>query len=90
MSIDKLKGFAQDLGKMVSSGTKITDMKGIQKQLELKLIEKAEAKVAAALNQIDNSTVNVSKSKQTLAMGVGTSDPSAISSGLVEAAKIPG
>ena len=70
MSIEGLKEFGSNLQKQAGAGMKISDGEGIMKQLKLKLTEKAEANAAAALNQIDQSTTNLSKGTSTVAMSV--------------------
>ena len=70
MSIGQIKAFGSDLQKQAGAGTKLSDGEGIMKQLKLKLTEKAEANAAAALNQIDQSTTNLSKGTSTVAMSV--------------------
>ena len=69
MSIEALKNFGSNLKKQAGAGVKISDGMGIMKQLELKLLEKAEAK-ASALTQMDNSVTNVSKGTSTVALAI--------------------
>ena len=86
MDVGQLKGFAQTLGKIdAAKGIDVAGMKGIQKQLMLKLTEKTEAAKTAALNQVDQSTTNIQNSTQTIAGTVGTIDTSMI--GLAEGTK---
>jgi len=70
MSIGQIKAFGSDLQKQAGAGMKLSDGEGIMKQLKLKLTEKAEANAAAALNQIDQSTTNMSNGTSTVAMSV--------------------
>jgi hypothetical protein len=69
MSMEQIKEFGSNLQKQAGAGMKISDGVGIMKQLELKLIEKAEAK-ASALTQMDNSVTNVSKGTSTVALAI--------------------
>ena len=77
MDVGQLKGFAQTLGKIQGAeGIDIQGMKGIQKQLMLKLTEKTEAAKTAALNQIDQSVSNIKKESNSFLGGVNTIDAS--------------
>ena len=75
MDVGQLKGFAQTLGKIQGAeGIDIQGMKGIQKQLMLKMTEKTEAAKTAALNQIDQSVSNIKKESNSFLGGVNTID----------------
>ena len=77
MDVGQLKGFAQTLGKIdAAKGIDVAGMKGIQKQLMLKLTEKTEAAKTAALNQIDQSVSNIKKESNSFLGGVNTIDAS--------------
>ena len=77
MDVGQLKGFAQTLGKIQGAeGIDIQGMKGIQKQLMLKMTEKTEAAKTAALNQIDQSVSNIKKESNSFLGGVNTIDAS--------------
>ena len=86
MDVGQLKGFAQTLGKIdAAKGIDVAGMKGIQKQLMLKLTEKTEAAKTAALNQVDQSTTNIAKTESSVIQSVSTIDVSLV--GLVEGVK---
>ena len=83
MDVGQLKGFAQTLGKIdAAKGIDVAGMKGIQKQLMLKLTEKTEAAKTAALNQVDQSTTNIAKNESSVIQSVSTIDVSLV--GLLE------
>ena len=83
MDVGQLKGFAQTLGKIdAAKGIDVSGMKGIQKQLMLKLTEKTEAAKTAALNQVDQSTTNIAKNESSVIQSVSTIDVSLV--GLLE------
>ena len=83
MDVGQLKGFAQTLGKIQGAeGIDIQGMKGIQKQLMLKMTEKTEAAKTAALNQVDQSTTNIAKNESSVIQSVSTIDVSLV--GLLE------
>ena len=70
MSIGAIKDFGQKLGKLGGAGG-LTDMEGIQKQLMLKLKEKATAKEAAAnLSLLGDTISNINKTESIVASTV--------------------
>ena len=76
MTLGQLKGFAQDLGKTAGK-MELTNMEGIQKQLMLKMTEKAEAKADNSLiGQVGDMINNVNKSEQLTAMAPAAASPS--------------
>ena len=86
MDVGQLKGFAQTLGKIdAAKGIDVAGMKGIQKQLMLKLTEKTEAAKTAALNQVYQSTTKNAKTESSVIQSVSTIDVSLV--GLVEGVK---